>query len=101
MEGELKAINARLDAADAKMNAFRNEFKSELKRIEDTINARLDAADSKTEAFRSGLKGLGDTNNANFKRLDDKIDALSSQLDTQRKLTILEAKVSELEKNKH
>jgi hypothetical protein len=71
IKGELKAINTRLDtmdfknsATDSKIDAFRNEFRSEIKRF------------------------------------DEKIDGLTSQFETQRKLNVLEGKVTELERNK-
>jgi len=75
IKGELKAMNAGLDSVEAKVDSFRNEFMSEIRRLDE----RMDV---------------------NFKRLDEKVDGLSVQLETQRKLSVLEAKVAELERHR-
>jgi predicted nucleic acid-binding Zn-ribbon protein len=76
IKGELKAINARISASDAKLDA---------------MDSKISATNSKIEAFRNEFR-------SETKRLDEKIDGLSSQFETQRKLSVLEAKVAELEK---
>ena len=85
LKGELKAINSRLDSYDTKIEDFRNEFRSELKRIDDTSD--------------TNFKRLEEKMDSNFKRLDEKINELSIQLETQRKLSVLEAKVAESRTN--
>lgn len=51
--------------------------------------------DSKIDAFKNEFR-------SEIERPDDKVDSLSSQLETQRKLSVMEARVAELEKrNSH
>jgi hypothetical protein len=87
LKGELKAINARLDAADTKTDGFRSEFRAEINRLDDKIDT-------------------------NFKRLDDKIDSMKNELhsdiarvdqkvDFAKEVELLKIKVAELERRGH
>jgi hypothetical protein len=57
------------------------------------MDTRISTMDSKTDAFRNEFR-------SEIKRLDEKIDSLSSQFERQRKLNILETKVAELERKR-
>jgi len=57
------------------------------------MDFKISAMDSKIDAFRNEFR-------SELKRLDEKIDGLTSQFETQRKLNVLEAKVAELERKR-
>jgi hypothetical protein len=73
MKGEFKALNARFDATDSKIDSFRNEFRSEIKRLDEKMD-------------------LG------FKRMDEKMTSLQTQMEFSKELAVLKVKVAELEK---
>ena len=66
IKGELKAINARIDGVDVKLESYRRELLAEIRRVDETLSAdfvrleskvdvRLATLDERMEALRREL----------------------------------------------
>jgi vacuolar-type H+-ATPase subunit I/STV1 len=80
IDGELKAMNTRIDAVNG--------------RIDDSVKgltARIDESDKRAESFRSEFR-------AELNAVQTKLEAIDQKLDIDRRVTIVEAKLKDLEK---
>jgi hypothetical protein len=82
IEGELKAINSRIDSTNTSLSA----------RI-DSTNARLSA---KIDVVKSNIESLGSEFRAEFKAIDTKLDQFEKRLEQGQRIAVLETEVKEL-----
>ena len=75
IDGELKAINTRIDAVHGRI---------------DGVEKSIGESDKRTESFRSEFR-------AELKTMSSKLDHIDQKLDIDRRVTIIEAKMKELE----
>jgi tetrahydromethanopterin S-methyltransferase subunit G len=75
MAGDIKAINARIDGLDNKIDA-----------VDAKLSAKIDAVDARLAARIDGAE----------EKLSTKIDELDKRLDIVQRLAVLEAKMGEL-----
>jgi len=87
IDSELKAINARIDAVNGSI---------------DSVNGRIDCVeksqDSLKNEIRAEMKAGFATQNAKIERLALKLDEMDRKLDIGGRMTVVEAKVKELER---
>ena len=94
LKGQVKAVDAKVGAIDArfdtKIGALDAKFESKFDAFEARFDARFNAMDAKTDAeFR--------TVHSEIKRLDERIDGLDKSMDITQRLVAAESKVRELE----
>ncbi len=87
ISGDIKAINARIDATNERMDSLRNETKTEIGSLDEKI------VSLRTE-MKSEFKGLG----YRFESIDIKLDSLEKRIPVIEEITALKIKIAELEK---
>jgi septal ring factor EnvC (AmiA/AmiB activator) len=87
IDGELKAINIRIDSKDTKIDG-----------VEKSISESDKRAGSFRGEFRAELKAMNSKLEAKIDSVLSKVDHIDQQLDIDRRVTIIEAKMKELEK---
>lgn len=67
LEEKINSTNTRIDAMDVKIDALKNELKSDIARLDDKLNTKITALDNKIDSLDE--------------KMDIKIDALSEKVD--------------------
>jgi DNA-binding FrmR family transcriptional regulator len=87
IDGELKAINTRIDAVNGRI---------------DGVHQRIDGVEKSVDSLRNELKAeISMVATAQGAKIDSvllKVDQIDQKLDIDRRMTIMEAKMKELEK---
>ncbi len=87
IDGELKAINTRINSINEKIDSLRNETKTEITRIDERIT-------SLRNEMKSEFVGL----NYRFEAIDTKLDSLEKRVPVIEEITALKIRIADMEK---
>ena len=94
IKGELKNINTRIDSTNTRIDEMDKRLGSRI----DSVNGRIDEMNerlgSKIDSVRNELK-------SEISRVDSRIEDLDKRLDIVQRLSVLEAKVIEVQEQKY
>ena len=83
---ELREIKAEQKTLHAELSSFRNEVKTEIKRLDQKIDSGLTRLDEKIDSFRNEMR-------SETKRIDEKLE---TAMQIRERLAALESKVAAL-----
>lgn len=97
LKGELRRLDERISAVEAKIEGTKNELLAEIKRLEEKTEARFREMDVRFKEMETKLSALDEKFEARFRELDSKFEGLRHEvrtaLEIRERLAALEAKV--------
>ena len=87
IEGELKAINTRIDSIEDQAGSFRNEMLS-----------RFEATDNKIDSLRNEMLSKFEGLDYRFEAINTRLDSLENRIPVIEEITALKLRIAELEK---
>jgi DNA-binding FrmR family transcriptional regulator len=98
IDGELKAINTRIDAVHGSIDGGLKAINTRI----DGVHGRIDGVEKSVDSLRNELKAeirmVATAQDAKIDNVLLKVDQIDKKLDIDRRMTVMEAKMKELEK---
>ena len=97
IKGELRRLDERISAVEAKIEGTKHELLAEIKRLEEKTEARFREVDARFKEMEAKLSALDEKFESRFRELDSKFEGLRHEvrtvLEIRERLAALEAKV--------
>jgi vacuolar-type H+-ATPase subunit I/STV1 len=95
IDGELKAMNAKIDSVEeslgARIDGFEKSLGTRIDSVEESLGARIDGFEKSVDSFRNEMR-------AELKVVNVKVDQIDQKLDIDKRMLIMEAELKELKK---
>jgi predicted nucleic acid-binding Zn-ribbon protein len=109
IEGELKAINSRIDSVDERMISIRNEIKTDIESLRnetktDIVSLRnetktsIESLRNETESNRKEILSRFEGLDYRFETINIKLDSLEKRIPVIEEITALKIRMADLEK---
>ncbi len=98
IEGELKAINTRIDSTNERIDSLRNETKADTEGLRKEMLSKFEGMDIKIGSLDERIISLRNETKSEFAGLHYRLDSLEKRIPVIEKMAVLELKIADIEK---